>query len=124
MTVLNTDKMFSVNSCNECLSREQSVVSTSCAMFVRCASLLPHTCEIETYTVIVSSKYNFASLSPHIGEDYINILLAFILIFSQNINEFEKQVKTLESVNVLISKYRQPGKKLRAPCIFHLQVCI
>ena len=107
LMILNTDKMFSVNSYNEFFSREESVVCTSCAMFLRCASLLAHTSEIKTCTIIVSSKYNFPLRFLHIGEDYSQILLGFILIFSQNINEFQKQVKTLESVNLLISKYRQ-----------------
>ena len=33
------------------------------------------------------------------------ILLTLISIFSQNIDEFQKQVQTLESVHPLISKY-------------------
>ena len=42
-----------------------------------------------------------------IGLDYSQILLTLISIFSQNIDEFEKQVQTLESVHLLISKYGQ-----------------
>ena len=42
-------------------------------------------------------------------EDYSQILLTLISIFSQNMDEFEKQVQTLESVHPLISKYRQTG---------------
>ena len=43
------------------------------------------------------------------SQDYSQILLPLISIFSQNIDEFEKQVQTLESVHPLISKYRQAG---------------
>ena len=35
------------------------------------------------------------------------MLLTLISIFSQNIDDFEKQVQTLESVHPLISKNRQ-----------------
>ena len=46
-------------------------------------------------------------------------------IFSQNMDEFEKQVQTLESVHPLISKYRQAGwKNSTAPHIFNLLACI
>ena len=44
-------------------------------------------------------------------EDYSHIFLTLMSIFSQNIDEFEKQVETLESVHPLISKCRQAGKK-------------
>ena len=40
-------------------------------------------------------------------EDYRTERL--ISIFSQNIDDFEKQVQTLESGHPLISKYRQAG---------------
>ena len=36
-------------------------------------------------------------------------LVYLISIFTQNMDEFEKQVQTLESVYPLISKYRQAG---------------
>ena len=42
-------------------------------------------------------------------EDSSQILLTLISIFSQNIDEFEKQVQALEGVHPLISKYRQAG---------------
>ena len=35
------------------------------------------------------------------------MITTLISIFSQNMDEFEKQVETLESVYPLISKYRQ-----------------
>ena len=38
-------------------------------------------------------------------------LVYLISIFTQNMDEFEKQVQTLESVYPLISKYRQAGQK-------------
>ena len=44
-------------------------------------------------------------------EDFRQILLTLISIFPQNMDEFEKQVQTLESVHPLISKYRQAGLK-------------
>ena len=49
---------------------------------------------------------------------YSQILLALISIFSQNMDEFEKQIRTLESVHLRISKYSA------APRIFNLLVCI
>ena len=41
--------------------------------------------------------------------DYSSNLQTLISIFAQNMDEFEKQVQTLESVHPLISKYRQDG---------------
>ena len=46
-------------------------------------------------------------------------------IFSQNMDEFELQAQALESVHLLISKYRQTGlKNSAAPRTFNLLVCI
>ena len=39
-------------------------------------------------------------------EDFRQILLTLISIFPQNMDEFEKQVQTLERFHPLISKYR------------------
>ena len=39
----------------------------------------------------------------------IQILRTLISFFFQNIDEFQKQVQTLDSVHLLISKYRQAG---------------
>ena len=41
-----------------------------------------------------------------IGENYSQILQTLILTFSQNMDEFEKQVQTLENVHHLISKFQ------------------
>ena len=49
------------------------------------------------------------SINAGIEGDYSQILLTLISSFSQNMDEFEKQVQTLESVHPLIYKYRQAG---------------
>ena len=42
-------------------------------------------------------------------EDYSQILQTLISIFSQNMDDFQKQVQILEIVHPLISKYWQAG---------------
>ena len=57
-------------------------------------------------------------------EDDSQILLTLMSIFSQNMDEFEKQVQTLETVHPLISKYRQTGRKNSAAPSYFQPACL
>ena len=57
-----------------------------------------------------------------IGENYSQILQTLILTFSQNMDEFEKQVQTLENVHHLMSKYRQGCASYFQPACLYLEI--
>ena len=64
----------------------------------------------------------YLEIGGRLQPNFVNFQIS---IFSQNTNEFEKQVQALESVHPLISKYKQAGwKNSTAPRIFKLVIRI
>ena len=62
-----------------------------------------------------SKEINITLAFTKSEEDYRQILLTLFSILSQNTDEFQKQVQTLESFHPLISRYRQ---ELQPACLY------